>query len=71
MKKSFGNLKNTIQNEIIKYKIGQEEKQQIKNSIKKTNEIKGLQNTEKLQTNKNRIENIADIKSKDKVVKAL
>ena len=69
-RKSSVNSKNTIQNEIEKYKIRQEEKQQIKNNIKKSNEIKGLQNTKKLQTNKNKIENIVDIKSKDKVVKA-
>jgi len=69
-RKSFVSSKNTIQNEIEKYKTRQEEKQQIKNNIAKTNEINGLQNTEKLQTNKNKIENIADIKLKDKVVKA-
>ena len=68
-KKSFVSTKNTIQNEIEKYKIKQEEKQQIKNNLAKSNEIKGLQNAEKLQTNKNKIENIADIKSKDKVVR--
>ena len=68
-RKSFVDTKNTIQNEIEKYKARQEEKQQIKNNIAKANEIKGLQDTEKLQTNKNQIENVADIKSKDKVVK--
>ena len=66
---SFINTKNTIKNEIEKYKTRQEEKQQIKNNIAKTNEIKGLQDTEKLQTNNKKIENIANIKSKDKVVK--
>ena len=68
-RKSFVNTKNTIQNEIEKYKVRQEEKQQIKNNIAKTNEIKGLQGNETLQTNKNKQENIIDIKSKDKVVK--
>ena len=68
-KKAFVNSKNTIQNEIEKYKIRQEEKQQIKNNIAKSNEIKCLQGNETLQTNKNQIENVADIKSKDKVVK--
>ena len=46
-----------------KYKIKQEERKQIKNNITKANEIKGLQNNEILQTNKNQIKNIADIKS--------
>ena len=68
-RKSFVSSKNTIQNEIEKYKIKQEERKQIKNNITKANEIKGLQNNEILQTNKNQIKNIADIKSKDKVVK--
>ena len=66
-RKSFVNTKNTIQNEIEKYKVRQEEKQQIKNNIAKSNEIKGLQNKETLQTNKK--ENVANIKSKDKVIK--
>ena len=69
-RKSFVSTKNTIQNEIEKYKVRQEEKQQIKNNIAKSNEIKGLQDKEKLQTSKNQFENIADIKSKDSVIKA-
>jgi len=69
-KKSFINSKNTIQNEIEKYKIRKEENQKFKNNISKTNEIKDLQDKEKLQTNKNKSENIADIKSKDKLIKA-
>ena len=68
-RKSFINTKNTIQNEIEKYKIRQEDKQQLKNNIEKADEIKGLQGNETLQTNKNQIAN-ADIKSKDKVIKA-
>ena len=68
-RKSFVDTKNTIQNEIEKFKNRQEEKQQIKNNIAKSNEIKGFQDKEKLQINKNKNENIADIKSKDKVVK--
>ena len=47
-KKSFINSKNTIQNEIEKYKIRKEENQKFKNNISKTNEIKDLQDKEKL-----------------------
>lgn len=68
-RKSFVNTKNTIQNEIEKYKIRQEDKQQLKNNIEKANEIKDLQGNETLQTNKNQIANTG-IKLKDKVIKA-